>query len=173
MHPWSDRAFVGGSCTRDHASLGRIRHPQEYRASAGIHEELGWGAQPAGWGALVSALAHGAVPRLSQATCACRVGACFLGHLGRLGCWRGEHGRRPAFGCPALTGALLRCQEQDGEPQDSCVHPPCWANAPPWCLLGQPPLLPPQGREVSDQRSKCNRHLGLSSEDPVNGSTLS
>lgn len=46
------------------------------------------------------------------------------GRRGGLGFWRREHGRNPASGCPALTRALLGCQQQGGEAQDPRVHPP-------------------------------------------------
>ena len=52
MHPWGimrsrrDRAALRVSCTGNHASLGGITQPWEDPASAGIHEGLGWGAQP-------------------------------------------------------------------------------------------------------------------------------
>ena len=48
MHSWGDCASVGVSCRGDHASLGGITPTQKDGAFAGIHEGLGWGAQPVG-----------------------------------------------------------------------------------------------------------------------------
>lgn len=74
-----------------------------------------------------------------------------------LGCWKGEHGRRPASSCPALTRALLGRLQQGREPQQPRVH--------------RPPPAPPRpcpspcaqlSRGGFRRRPDCGRHFGPS-----------